>query len=535
MSSDKERKDRFLTSSKIEINRVYSEKNHPDFDSSRHLGQPGHYPFTRGIYSTMYRGKRWTMRQYSGYGTAEESNMRYRFLLSQGQTGLSVAFDLPTQLGLDSDHPQSHGEVGKVGVAIDTIEDIEILFENIPLDKVSVSMTINSTAAIILAMYLALAEKKGIAWTKLSGTIQNDLLKEYIARGTYIYPPHDSLKITSDILSFCHKNVPRWNTMSISGYHIREAGATAAQELAFTLANAITYVRAAIKAGLKVDTFAPRLSFFLAAHNNFFEEISKFRAARRIWARLMREKFKAKNPLSWKFRFHTQTSGVTLLSQQPDNNIVRVTLQALAAVIGGTQSLHTNARDEALALPSEESAQIALRTQQIIAHESGVADTIDPTGGSFFIERLTIQLEEKVEEYLQKIEDMGGMLAAIEKGFVQKEIQESAYNYQKKVEKKEQIVVGLNKYAKEDEKIQFKLYYPPQRTEKTQIERLRRIRKKRSEDRVKDRLDSLRKAVQAEKNLLPPIIEAVKESVTLGEISSVLKEAYGTYDESIIS
>lgn len=534
MSSYKQRKDEFLTSSKIEIKRVYSEKDLADFDFCRHLGQPGQYPFTRGIYPTMYRGKLWTMRQYSGYGTAEESNKRYRFLLSQGQTGLSVAFDLPTQLGLDSDHPQSHGEVGKVGVAIDAIEDMEILFDKIPLDKVSVSMTINSTAAIILAMYLVLAQKKGISWNKLSGTIQNDLLKEYIARGTYIYPPKFSLKITSDILSFCQKNVPRWNTMSISGYHIREAGATAAQELAFTLANAITYVREAIKVGLDVDTFAPRLSFFLAAHNDFFEEIAKFRAGRRIWARLMREKFKAKNPLSWKFRFHTQTSGVTLLSQQPDNNIVRVTLQALAAVLGGTQSLHTNARDEALALPSEESVQIALRTQQIIAHESGVAATIDPLGGSFFIERLTTQLEEKVEAYLQKIEDMGGMLAAIDKGFVQKEIQESAYNYQKKVEKKEKILVGLNAYAKRDEKIQFKVYHPPQRIEKAQIERLRHLRKKRSEDKVKDRLDSLREAVQTEKNLLSPIIEAVKESVTLGEISSVLKEAYGTYDESII-
>lgn len=534
MPSDKEKKDKFLTPSKIRIKRFYSEKDLADFDPSRHLGQPGQFPFTRGIYPTMYRGKLWTMRQYSGYGTAEESNKRYRFLLSQGQTGLSVAFDLPTQLGLDSDHSLSHGEVGKVGVAIDTIEDMEILFDKIPLDKVSVSMTINSTAAIVLAMYLALAEEKGISWAELSGTIQNDLLKEYIARGTYIYPLQSSLKITSDILSFCQKNVPRWNTMSISGYHIREAGATAVQEIAFTIANAITYVRAAIKAGLEVDTFAPRLSFFLAAHNNFFEEVAKFRAARRIWARLMREKFKAKNPLSWKFRFHTQTSGVTLLAQQPDNNIVRITLQALAAVLGGTQSLHTNARDEALALPSEESVQIALRTQQIIAHESGVAATIDPLGGSFFIESLTNQMEEKVEEYLQRIEDIGGMLAAIESGYVQKEIQESAYNYQKMVEKKEQIVVGLNEYAKKDEKIQFKLYYQPEKVEKTQIERLRRLRKRRSKDKVKDRLDSLRGAIQTEKNLFPPIIEAVKDMVTLGEISSVLKEAYGTYDESII-
>lgn len=533
MPSEKERKDKFLTSSQIEIKKVYSEQDIAGFDSSCHLGKPGQYPFTRGIYPTMYRGKLWTMRQYAGYGTAKESNKRYRFLLSQGQTGLSVAFDLPTQLGLDSDHPQAHGEVGKAGVAIDTIEDIEILFKDIPLDKVSVSMTINSTAAIILAMYLALARKKGISWSKLSGTVQNDLLKEYIARGTYIYPPPASLKITSDILSFCQKNVPRWNTMSISGYHIREAGATAVQELAFTIANAITYVKAALKAGLDVDTFAPRLSFFFASHNNFFEEIAKFRAARRIWARLMREKFKAKNPLSWKFRFHTQTSGVTLLAQQPDNNIARVTFQALAAILGGTQSLHTNSRDEALALPSEESAQIALRTQQIIAHESGVADTVDPLGGSYFIEFLTNQIEEKVGEYLRKIEDLGGMLNAIEKGYVQKEIQESAYTYQKKIERKEQIIVGLNEYLNKREKIHLRLYYPPEKVEKTQIERLCSIKEKRSNEQVKNRLDSLKRAVEIEKNLLPPIIDAVKEMATLGEISSVLKEGYGTYDESI--
>lgn len=534
MPSDKQRKNKFLTSSQIEIKKVYSEQDIAGFDPYRHLGKPGQYPFTRGIYPTMYRGKMWTMRQYAGYGTAEESNKRYRFLLSQGQTGLSVAFDLPTQLGLDSDHPQAQGEVGKVGVAIDTIEDMKILFNQIPLDKVSVSMTINSTAAIILAMYLALARKKGISWTKLSGTVQNDLLKEYIARGTYIYPPHASLKITSDILSFCQKNAPHWNTMSISGYHIREAGASAVQELAFTIANAITYVKAALKAGLDVDAFAPRLSFFLASHNNFFEEIAKFRAARRIWARLMREKFKAKNPLSWKFRFHTQTSGVTLSAQQPDNNIVRVTLQALAAVLGGTQSLHTNSRDEALALPSEESAQIALRTQQIIAHESGMASTVDPLGGSYFIECLTNQVEDKVEEYLQKIEDMGGMLAAIEKGYVQKEIQESAYNDQKKIEKKEQIIVGLNEYLKKNEKIHFRVDYPPEKVERAQIERLRQLKKKRSYGQVKSRLDSLKKAIERKKNLLPPIIDAVKEMATLGEISSVLKEAYGTYDETII-
>ncbi len=533
MASDKERKDKFFTTSQIEIKRTYSEKDLAKFNYSRDLGDPGNYPFTRGIYPTMYRGKLWTMRQYAGFGTAEESNRRYRFLLSQGQTGLSVAFDLPTQLGLDSDHPLAKGEVGKVGVAIDSLDDMEILFNRIPLDKVSVSMTINSTAAIILAMYLALAQKKRVAWSKLSGTIQNDILKEYIARGTYIYPPHASLKIITDILAFCQKNVPQWNTMSISGYHIREAGATAVQELAFTLANAITYIEAARKAGLEVDDFAPRLSFFLASHNNFFEEIAKFRAARRIWARLMREKYKAKNPLSWKFRFHTQTSGVTLLAQQPENNIIRITLQALAAILGGTQSLHTNSRDEALALPSEESVQIALRTQQIIAHESGVINTVDPLGHSYFIESLTNQIEKKVMEYLQRIEDWGGMLAAIEKGFIQKEIQESAYKYQKQIESKEQIIVSLNEYKNKEEKIRFRLYYPPKKLEKAQIKKLRLLKEKRSTKQVESVLQALREAVEAKENLVPYIISAVKAMATLGEISSVLKEAYGTFNESI--
>lgn len=533
MASDKEKKDKFLTPSQIEIKKIYSEKDLTNFNFSRDLGDPGKYPFTRGIYPTMYRGKLWTMRQYAGFGTAEESNRRYRFLLSQGQTGLSVAFDLPTQLGFDSDHPLASGEVGKVGVAIDSLDDMEILFNHIPLDKVSVSMTINSTAAIILAMYLALAEKKGVEWSKLSGTIQNDILKEYIARGTYIYPPHASLKIITDILAFCQKNVPQWNTMSISGYHIREAGATAVQELAFTLANAITYIEAAQKAGLEVDAFAPRLSFFLASHNNFFEEIAKFRAARRIWAKLMREKYKAKNPLSWKFRFHTQTSGVALLAQQPENNVIRITLQALAAILGGTQSLHTNSRDEALALPSEESVQIALRTQQIIAHESAVANTVDPLGCSYYIESLTNQIEEKVMGYLQKIEEWGGMLAAIEKGFIQKEIQESAYKYQKQIESKEQIIVGLNEYKNKEEKINFRLYYPPKKLEKAQIKKLNLLKDKRSAEHVEKQLQALREALEAEKNLLPYIMNAVKAMATLGEISSVLKEAYGTFKETI--
>ena len=532
MKSSKQRKGKFVTSSQIEIKKVYSEQDLKDFDPRASLGLPGDYPFTRGIYPTMYRGKLWTMRQYAGFGTAEESNRRYRFLLSQGQTGLSVAFDLPTQLGLDSDHPQAHGEVGKVGAAIDSLQDMETLFSRIPLDKVSVSMTINSTAAIILAMYLALAKKKTISWRELRGTIQNDVLKEYIARGTYIYPPQASLKIIIDVITFCQENVPRWNTMSISGYHIREAGATAAQELAFTLANAITYIKAALEAGLDIDAFAPRLSFFLAVHNNLLEEIAKFRAARRIWARLMKEDFKAKNPLSWKFRFHTQTSGVTLLAQQPENNIIRVTLQALAAVLGGTQSLHTNSRDEALALPSEDSARIALRTQQIIANESGAADTIDPLGGSYFLESLTNRIEEKVEEYLQKIKHMGGMLKAIEKGIIQKEIQESAYHYQKQIEKKEQIIVGLNKYLKEKEKIHFQLDSLPRKIEKAQIEKLHRLKQERSEMAVKARLRALEKAIVEKSNLMPFLIAAVQAWATLGEISSVLGEHYGIFKEA---
>ena len=416
-------------------------------------------------------------------------------------------------------------------MTIDSIEDMDILFKQIPLDKVSVSMTINSTAAIILAMYLALAHKRRIAWTDLSGTIQNDILKEYIARGTQIYPPQASLKIITDILAFCQQDVPRWNTMSISGYHIREAGATAVQELAFTFANAITYIEAATKAGLDVDNFAPRLSFFLASHNDFFEEIAKFRAARRIWAHLMKEKFLAKDPLSWKFRFHTQTSGVTLLAQQPENNALRVTLQAMSAVLGGTQSLHTNSRDEALALPSEESVQIALRTQQIIAHESGVANTVDPLGGSYFIESLTNQIEEKVNKYLQKIENMGGMLTAIEKGFIQKEIQESAYNYQKQIERKEQVIIGLNEYINDKERIHLNLYYPPKRIEKAQVKKLQQLKDKRSKKQVKSRLDALKEAVETQNNLLPFIIDAVTAKATLGEISSVLRQSYGTFDE----
>lgn len=530
----KERSPRFETSSGIVVKTVYGPADLNRFQPKRDLGNPGEFPFTRGVYPTMYRGRLWTMRQYAGFGSAEESNRRYLYLLSQGQTGLSIAFDLPTQLGLDSDHPQAIGEVGKVGVAVDSIEDMEILFRRIPLDRVSVSMTINATAAVLLAMYLAVASRRGISWSRLSGTVQNDLLKEYIARGTYIYPPQASLRIIIDILTFCQKNVPRWNTMSISGYHIREAGATAVQELAFTLADAVAYIEAAVRAGLDVDSFAPRLSFFLASHNQFFEEIAKFRAARRIWARLMKERFKAKNPLSWAFRFHTQTSGATLTAREPENNAIRVALQALAAVLGGTQSLHTNSRDEAIALPSQESARIALRTQQIIAHESGAADTVDPLGGSYFLETLTASIEERVWAYLRKIDDMGGMFRAIESGFVQQEIQESAFRYQKRIENKELVVVGLNEYAGTKGKVHFRLHSPGRRIERTQVERLRRLKKRRSGEGVRKSLEALRRAACTADNLMPHFIAAVKAKATLGEISDVLRDVYGIYQESII-
>jgi methylmalonyl-CoA mutase N-terminal domain/subunit len=529
----KVRKKRFQTHSGIDIKEVHTEDELRSLNLNQDLGLPGEYPFTRGVHPSMYRSKLWTMRQYAGFGTAEDSNKRYRFLLSQGQTGLSVAFDLPTQLGLDSDFPQAMGEVGKVGVAIDTIEDMETLFAGIPLEKVSVSMTINATAAIVLAMYLVLADQRGVPWDKLSGTIQNDLLKEYIARGTYIFPPQPSTKMTVDILAFCKEKVPQWNTMSISGYHIREAGATAVQELAFTLANATAYVEEAIQSGLDVDSFAPRLSFFLAAHNNVFEEIAKFRAARRLWARIMREKFQAKNPQSWKFRFHTQTSGVTLVSQEPENNVVRVTLQALSAILGGTQSLHTNSRDEALALPSQESVQLALRTQQIIAHESGVTDTADPLGGSYFVESLTSALENKVLEYLEKIKDLGGMLNAIETGYIQREIQESAYAYQKKVEDGDQIIVGLNAFSSDSNKTQFDLYSPPDKLEKSQKAKLKTVKETRETNRVQNALKNLKVAAESQKNVMPPILEAVKTKATLGEITSVLKDVYGIHTENV--
>lgn len=532
MASGKKKNSKFFTSSGIEVKNVYTESDLKNFDPSIELGEPGSFPFTRGVYPDMYRHRLWTKRQYAGFGTAEESNKRYRYLLEQGQTGLSIAFDLPTQLGLDSDHPLAQGEVGKVGVAIDSIEDMSNLFLDIPLDKVSVSMTINSTASIILAMYLALADQRKIAWRHLRGTIQNDILKEYEARGTYIYPPQGSMKIITDTLAFCQDNVPQWNTMSISGYHIREAGATAVQEVAFTMANAIAYVKAALDAGLDLDKFAPRLSFFLASHNNFLEEVAKFRAARRIWARIMKKTFKAKNPLSWKFRFHTQTSGATLVAQEPENNVVRVTLQALAAVMGGTQSLHTNSRDEALALPSQESVRIALRTQQILAFESGVADTVDPLGGSYYLESLTSQIEKNVNSYLKAIENMGGVLKAIESGYIQKEIQNSAYDYQKQLDSKEQIIVGLNEFDQGENKITFSVDSISESIEKTQRKKTQDLKATRSEKETAQKLHSLEDAVKNGQNILPPMIEAVKSNATLGEISAVLEKIYGTYREN---
>ena len=481
----------------------------------------------------MYRGKLWTMRQYSGFGSAEESNERYKYLLSHGQTGLSVAFDLPTQIGYDSDNELSEGEVGKVGVAIDTLKDMEILFDQIPLDKVSVSMTINATAIIILAMYLAAADKKKIPYDRLSGTIQNDVLKEYIARGTYIYPPSQSIRLISDIFSYCKKNVPRWNTISISGYHIREAGSTAVQELAFTFANAIEYVKSAIQSGLQVDEFAPRLSFFFASHNNLFEEVAKFRAARKIWAKIMKEKFKGSGK-SLHMRFHTQTGGVTLTARQPKNNIVRVTLQALAAVLGGTQSLHTNSMDEALALPTEDAVRVALRTQQIIAHESGVADTIDPLGGSYFVETLTKRIEKEVMKHLKKIEEMGGMLKAIQSGYVQKQIQDSAYSTQKEIDNQEQIIVGVNQFQVEEESSKINTLKVSQKSEDKQKQRLKKIKKERNQKNVQHKLKNIRKAAESDENLMKPIIEAVKAYATLQEIADELRHVFGEYNERIV-
>ena len=538
---------------------VYTPNHIKDFDYQKELGSPGEYPFTRGVYPTMYRGKLWTMRQYAGYGTAEESNKRYKYLLEQGQTGLSVAFDLPTQTGYDSDHPLAEGEIGKTGVAIDSLQDMETLFDGIPLNKVSTSMTINSTAAILLAMYIAVAEKQEVQGFKgskvqgfkgsrgqlpLQGTVQNDILKEYIARGTYIFPPAPSMKLAIDILEYCGKYLPKWNTISISGYHIREAGATAVQELAFTLADGIAYVESAIARGLPVDSFAPRISFFFNAHNDFFEEIAKFRAARRLWAKIMKNRFKAKNPKSWMLRFHTQTAGSTLTSQQPENNVIRVTLQALAAILGGTQSLHTNSADEALALPSDESVRVALRTQQIIAYESGVPNTIDPLGGSYYIEWLTKDIENKATEYIDKIDSMGGAVKAIELGYFQKEIHRSAYEYQKAIENGETTVVGMNKFKDEKESQPKNLLKVNPKVREQQLARLKALKSKRDNSKVKSFLNKLKKSThkkqntehrtQNTENLMPPILECVKSYATLGEICQVLRSEFGEYKETPI-
>ncbi|MBU0990700.1 MAG: methylmalonyl-CoA mutase family protein, partial [Proteobacteria bacterium] len=500
------------------------------FDYISEIGLPGEYPFTRGVQPTMYRGRYWTMRQYAGFASAEESNRRYRFLLDQGQTGLSVAFDLPTQIGYDSDNEMAIGEVGKVGVAIDSLKDMEILFNKIPLDKVSTSMTINAPAAVLLAMYIAVAEKQGISAEKLRGTIQNDILKEYSSRGTYIYPPKPSMRIITDIFSYCAKKVPQWNTISISGYHIREAGSTAVQEVAFTLANGIAYVQAALEAGLDVDTFGPRLSFFFNAHLDFLEEIAKYRAARRLWAEIMKERFKAKNPKSMMIRFHTQTAGCTLTAQQPKNNIVRVAFQALSAVLGGTQSLHTNSMDEALCLPSEEAVQIALRSQQLIAYEIGVADTVDPLAGSYYVEDLTREIYKRAETYIQQIDEMGGAVEAIEKGFIQREIQDSAYKYQREIEREERIVVGLNRFRVEEKKPTNLLRVDPS-VRVSQVESLKKLKSERDSARVEKSLTGLKQVAQGKENLMPLILEAVRGYATLGEICDVLREVFGEYQQ----
>lgn len=530
LSKSPERQPSFNTTSHIDVKRLYTPVDTNDLDYCDALGFPGEFPFTRGVQPTMYRGRFWTMRQYAGFATPEETNKRYKYLLEHGQTGLSVAFDLPTQIGYDSDHPLAAGEVGKVGVAIDTLKDMEILFDGIPLDKVSTSMTINSTAAILLTMYIAVAEKQGVKSDVLQGTIQNDILKEYAARGTYIYPPLESMRIVTDIFAFCKNHVPRWNTISISGYHMREAGCTAVQEVAFTICDGIAYVEAAIRAGLDVDSFASRLAFFFCCHNTFIEEIAKFRAARRLWARIMKERFKAKRDESCMLRFHTQTAGCSLTAQQPDNNVVRVAFQALAAVLGGTQSLHTNSRDEAYALPTEDSVRLALRTQQLIAYESGVADLIDPLGGSYAVEALTDEIERKSMEYIEKIEATGGAIKAIESGYIQGEIAESAYQYQKEIETKKRIIVGLNQFQIEEGPLRDILRIKPE-VEQYQKEKLARTKKERDNFRVRETLAVLKKTAQGTHNVVPPVLDAVKAYATLGEISDTLRDVFGEYRE----
>jgi len=522
-----ERTAKFETSSGIEFPVI----GLPNEDSPVYLekiGFPGEYPFTRGVQPSMYRGRMWTMRQYAGYASAEASNLRYRFLLEQGQTGLSVAFDLPTQIGYDADDPIAAGEVGKVGVSISSLQDMAQLFEKIPLDKVSTSMTINAPAAILLAMYIAVARHQGVEMNRLRGTIQNDILKEYVARGTYIFPPTPSLRLVTDVFDFCAKNIPGWNTISISGYHIREAGSTAVQEVAFTLANAITYIDAAVHAGLKVDEFAPQLSFFFNSHNNLLEEVAKFRAARRLWAEIMRNKYKAQNPSSWQMRFHTQTAGSTLTAQQPENNVARVTLQALAAVLGGTQSLHTNSMDEALWLPTERSVRVALRTQQILAYESGIADSIDPLGGSYLIEYLTDEIEKRARAYIRRIDEMGGALAAIERGYIQEEIQNSAYTAQKAIENGEQIVVGVNKFQMEEASTLERLKVDPM-IESNQKTRLKAMRESRDINIIQEHKERLKISANGSDNLMPVLIDCVENNLTLGEICQVLRDVWGEY------
>lgn len=523
-----ERKEKFVNTSGIPVKRLYTPLDHDEREYFSDLGFPGEFPYTRGVQPTMYRGRYWTMRQYAGFANAEESNRRYKFLLEQGQTGLSVAFDLPTQIGYDSDHEMSMGEVGKVGVAIDSLRDMEALFNGIPLDRVSTSMTINAPASILLAMYIAVADQQGLPLENLRGTIQNDILKEYSSRGTYIFPPKPSLRIMTDIFSFCSEKVPQWNTISISGYHIREAGSTAVQEVAFTLANAIAYVEAALETGQDVDVFGPRLSFFFNAHLDFLEEIAKFRAARRLWAKIMKERFKAKSPKSMMLRFHTQTAGCSLTAQQPKNNIARVAFQALAAVLGGTQSLHTNSMDEALSLPSEEAVQTALRTQQLVAHEIGVADTVDPLCGSYYLEALTDKIEKRAKTYIEKIDALGGAAAAIEKGYIQREIQESAYRYQRAIEDGEKVVVGVNRFQVEEERMTNLLRVDPV-VRTSQVKKLKRLKSERDNGRVRASLESLKREAEGKGNLMVPIIDTVKDYATLGEICDVLRGVFGEY------
>jgi methylmalonyl-CoA mutase N-terminal domain/subunit len=525
-----ERQDKFDTISGVQVDTVYTTDDLVDFDYAEGLSYPGEYPFTRGIQPSMYRGRLWTMRQYAGFGTAEDTNKRYRYLLDQGQTGLSVAFHLPTQIGYDSDQPLAMGEVGKVGVSIDSLRDMEILFEGIPLDKVSTSMTINSTCAPILAMYIVVGKKQGVEPGKLNGTVQNDVLKEYIARGTYIFPPRPSMRLTTDIISYCSKEVPRWNSISISGYHIREAGSTAAQEIAFTLADGIAYVEAMINAGLAVDSFAPRLSFFFSSHLGFFEEIAKYRAARRLWAKIMRERFGANDPRSWMLRFHTQTAGCSLTAPQPLNNVVRTAWEALAAVLGGTQSLHTNSFDEAYATPSQEAVTVALRTQQLLAHESGVADVVDPLGGSYYVESLTSKLEKEASEYIAKIDSLGGAIVGIEQGYQQKEIQDSSYRYAREVEDSRRTVVGVNKFLSPYPKITGLLRVNPE-VEKRQKERTAQVKKERDSDKVNQTLKRLEEVAYSEDNTMPAFLECVEAYATLGEMCDVLRKVFGTQKE----